>query len=125
MLLLILRLVLCMSNVFFLSNLCLSHFYCFCINPQDKRGEWDLNPRVLSNMGLAIPRPTRLGDPRSYFKYTPFKKKTYLLSFPYTIFKGICIDKIIFDIFCLIWKPLRKSFIIKINYFKSIRGDRT
>jgi hypothetical protein len=30
------------------------------------RGEWDSNPRVLSNMGLAIPRPTRLGDPRSY-----------------------------------------------------------
>jgi hypothetical protein len=29
-----------------------------------KRGEWDLNPRVLTNMGLAIPRPTRLGDPR-------------------------------------------------------------
>jgi hypothetical protein len=24
-----------------------------------------LNPRVLSNMGLAIPRPTRLGDPRA------------------------------------------------------------
>ena len=23
------------------------------------------NPRVLSDMGLAIPRPTRLGDPRS------------------------------------------------------------
>jgi hypothetical protein len=23
-----------------------------------------MNPRVLSNMGLAIPRPTRLGDPR-------------------------------------------------------------
>lgn len=31
---------------------------------QDKRGEWDSNPRVLSNMGLAIPRPTGLGDPR-------------------------------------------------------------
>ena len=30
------------------------------------RGEWDSNPRVLSNMGLAIPRPTRLGDPRSH-----------------------------------------------------------
>ena len=25
---------------------------------------WDSNPRVLANMGLAIPRPTRLGDPR-------------------------------------------------------------
>jgi hypothetical protein len=25
------------------------------------------NPRVLSDMGLAIPRPTRLGDPRSNF----------------------------------------------------------
>jgi len=24
------------------------------------------NPRVLSDMGLAIPRPTRLGDPRSF-----------------------------------------------------------
>ena len=32
------------------------------------RGEWDSNPRVLSNMGLAIPRPTRLGDPRSYIR---------------------------------------------------------
>ena len=30
-----------------------------------KRGEWDLNPRVLADMGLAIPRPTRLGDPRT------------------------------------------------------------
>jgi hypothetical protein len=30
-----------------------------------RRGERDLNPRVLSNMGLAIPRPTRLGDPRA------------------------------------------------------------
>jgi hypothetical protein len=37
------------------------------------RGEWESrpifsgisNPRVLSDMGLAIPRPTRLGDPRS------------------------------------------------------------
>ena len=28
------------------------------------RGEGDLNPRVLADMGLAIPRPTRLGDPR-------------------------------------------------------------
>ena len=33
-------------------------------NTEVKRGEWDLNPRVLTNMGLAIPRPTRLGDPR-------------------------------------------------------------
>ena len=33
-------------------------------NPQIRRGEWDSNPRVLANMGLAIPRPTRLGDPR-------------------------------------------------------------
>jgi hypothetical protein len=33
-------------------------------NPRFKRGEWDSNPRVLANMGLAIPRPTRLGDPR-------------------------------------------------------------
>jgi hypothetical protein len=24
------------------------------------------NPRVLSDMGLAIPRPTRLGDPRTF-----------------------------------------------------------
>lgn len=30
-----------------------------------KRGGWDLNPRVISDMGLAIPRPTRLGDPRT------------------------------------------------------------
>ena len=30
-----------------------------------RRGEWDSNPRVLADMGLAIPRPTRLGDPRS------------------------------------------------------------
>ena len=30
-----------------------------------KRGEWDSNPRVLADMGLAIPRPTRLGDPRT------------------------------------------------------------
>src|SRR5919201_1592302 len=30
----------------------------------EKRGEWDSNPRVLSDMGLAIPRPARLGDPR-------------------------------------------------------------
>ena len=30
-----------------------------------KRGEWDSNPRVLTDMGSAIPRPTRLGDPRS------------------------------------------------------------
>ena len=29
-----------------------------------KRGEGDSNPRVLANMELAIPRPTRLGDPR-------------------------------------------------------------
>ena len=35
------------------------------ITPRVGRGEWDSNPRVLSNMGLAIPRPTRLGDPRS------------------------------------------------------------
>jgi hypothetical protein len=32
---------------------------------KSKRGEWDLNPRVLTDMGLAIPRPTRLGDPRT------------------------------------------------------------
>ena len=35
------------------------------ITPRVGLGEWDSNPRVLSNMGLAIPRPTRLGDPRS------------------------------------------------------------
>jgi hypothetical protein len=28
------------------------------------------NPRVLSDMGLAIPRPTRLGDPRKTFSYS-------------------------------------------------------
>ena len=27
------------------------------------------NPRVLSDMGLAIPRPTRLGDPRPQEHY--------------------------------------------------------
>ncbi len=32
-----------------------------------RRGEGDSNPRVLANMELAIPRPTRLGDPRSSF----------------------------------------------------------
>jgi hypothetical protein len=32
------------------------------------RGEWDSNPRALSNMGLAIPRPTRLGDPRTHIE---------------------------------------------------------
>ena len=52
------------------SNLSLHHIllfyriYYYRINTQDKRGEWDSNPRVLANMGLAIPRPTRLGDPR-------------------------------------------------------------
>jgi hypothetical protein len=35
---------------------------------REKRGEWDSNPRVLSDMGLAIPRPTRLGDPRPHLK---------------------------------------------------------
>ncbi len=35
------------------------------ILPTKWRGGWDLNPRVLADMGLAIPRPTRLGDPRS------------------------------------------------------------
>jgi hypothetical protein len=35
-------------------------------NPQLWRGEWDSNPRALSNMGLAIPRPPRLGDPRPH-----------------------------------------------------------
>jgi hypothetical protein len=35
--------------------------------PSQERGEKKgiSNPRVLSDMGLAIPRPTRLGDPRS------------------------------------------------------------
>ena len=31
-----------------------------------RRGEGDLNPRVLANMELAIPRPTGLGDPRMF-----------------------------------------------------------
>ena len=35
---------------------------------RERRGEWDSNPRVLSDMGLAIPRPTRLGDPRPHLK---------------------------------------------------------
>ncbi len=36
-------------------------------SPHPQRGrEGNIsNPRVLSDMGLAIPRPTRLGDPRS------------------------------------------------------------
>jgi hypothetical protein len=46
------------------------------MTPRVERGEWDSNPRVLSNMGLAIPRPTRLGDPRSNIvhcnEYTTF-----------------------------------------------------
>jgi hypothetical protein len=33
--------------------------------PQRRREGNISNPRVLSDMGLAIPRPTRLGDPRS------------------------------------------------------------
>ena len=33
--------------------------------PKDGREGNISNPRVLSDMGLAIPRPTRLGDPRS------------------------------------------------------------
>jgi hypothetical protein len=32
--------------------------------PKDGREGNISNPRVLSDMGLAIPRPTRLGDPR-------------------------------------------------------------
>jgi hypothetical protein len=39
------------------------------MNPEVWRGEWDSNPRVLANMGLAIPRPTRLGDPRLAWKF--------------------------------------------------------
>jgi hypothetical protein len=37
------------------------------LSPHPQRGrEGNIsNPRVLSDMGLAIPRPTRLGDPRS------------------------------------------------------------
>jgi hypothetical protein len=35
-------------------------------SPHQRRREGNnSNPRVLSDMGLAIPRPTRLGDPRS------------------------------------------------------------
>lgn len=47
-----------------LSEIVVFFFLLFRIKTQDKRGEWDSNPRVLANMGLAIPRPTRLGDPR-------------------------------------------------------------
>ena len=39
------------------------------MTPRVGRGEWDSNPRVLPNMGLAIPRPTRLGDPRLAWKF--------------------------------------------------------
>jgi hypothetical protein len=39
----------------------------FVLGPSSQEGlSSDIsNPRVLSDMGLAIPRPTRLGDPRS------------------------------------------------------------
>ena len=33
--------------------------------PKQRSEDRISNPRVLSDMGLAIPRPTRLGDPRS------------------------------------------------------------
>ncbi len=39
--------------------------------PKDGREGNISNPRVLSDMGLAIPRPTRLGDPRSLGKRFP------------------------------------------------------
>ena len=41
--------------------------YNFYVHATIWRGEGDLNPRVLSDMGLAIPRPTRLGDLRSAY----------------------------------------------------------
>ena len=45
--------------------------------PKDGREGRISNPRVLSDMGLAIPRPTRLGDPRiaSFLCYERRKKK--------------------------------------------------
>jgi len=53
-------------TVFLLTNIPASYFRIikskFLVHK--KRGEWDSNPRVLTDMGLAIPRPTRLGDPR-------------------------------------------------------------
>ena len=35
------------------------------IFPIQWRGEKDLNPRVIADIGLVIPRPTKLGDPRT------------------------------------------------------------
>jgi hypothetical protein len=42
----------------------------FVPHPSPMKGEeiGSSNPRVLSDMGLAIPRPTRLGDPRNSIK---------------------------------------------------------
>jgi hypothetical protein len=40
------------------------------------------NPRVLSDMGLAIPRPTRLGDPRPLCASLSDIILTSLISFP-------------------------------------------
>ena len=42
----------------------------FVLGPSSQEGlSSDIsNPRVLSDMGLAIPRPTRLGDPRNSIK---------------------------------------------------------
>ena len=54
-------------TVFLLTNIPESYLRIIkskCLD-RKKRGEWDSNPRVLADMGLAIPRPTRLGDPRT------------------------------------------------------------
>jgi hypothetical protein len=39
------------------------------------------NPRVLSDMGLAIPRPTRLGDPRSFSSLVSASRISVPMSF--------------------------------------------
>jgi hypothetical protein len=86
-----------------------------------KRGEWDSNPRVLSNMGLAIPRPTRLGDPRfkiiflqgfiNYLHTTPFLKNMPTLSFSKIILNLSVIYKIL-EKNKKIYKKASKSLII-------------
>src|SRR5918998_1388646 len=38
----------------------------FSGSPKQRSEDRISNPRVLSDMGLAIPRPTRLGDPRIF-----------------------------------------------------------
>ena len=85
-------------------------------NPRIFRGEWDSNPRVLTNMGLAIPRPTRLGDPRSrnivFQDIINCLKIEKLLFVPFTIFKKMVVNIIISITFGSIWNPFRRYVII-------------